>query len=417
CTKMFSLKDCDAIGFDMDHTLCRYVLPTQIELGHQAVAKWLVEVQKYPKNLIDPVIMHPDMIYSGGLLFDAKHGTLVKMDETGKVEKASFGTKLLTKSEIVDFYSSKMSCDHYQKILDGVLSDKGVYHLHDNNFDMTLTVLLSRIMELVGNKKYDVFGDFYKAIAHAWDAASFSGGNSMFFEEIKTYPEKYLLKCPEVLKTWLKALKNEGKVLFLLTSSHCDFAKHVMDYCFGSDWRDYFDIVVSKAKKPRFFNEEFPFKMVDPVNLCELDSEVINLHHKGWYSEGNSTLLFEHFKTWTKKDNPTVVYFGDSVKSDIVSAKAKCSWETVYIMDALRVETASLNPLSSNEQHLLLSDAFGPILSCSNGTNSFFRKLIETYGTIAVPSVEYVASLPIEFQYSRLGNGKGYYPKLPDKLI
>nr|XP_002127635.1 5'-nucleotidase domain-containing protein 1-like [Ciona intestinalis] len=420
---MFSLKECDAIGFDMDHTLCRYVLSTQIELGHQALAQYLVKEKKYPKRLADPVLDDPNLVYCGGLLFDGQHKALVKMDENGKVEKAAFGTEMISDSEISKLYSSDMYCSHYSKVLSGTLSEKGVYHLHDNNFDMTLTVLLSRMMEIAEKQnnetKLNVFADFYEGISHAWDAASFSGGNSMFFEELKSNPGKYLHKCPDVVKTWLKALKAEGKVLFLLTSSHCDFAKHVMDYCFEDDWRSYFDVVISKAKKPRFFNEQFPFKVVDPDHVCELATEALELELNGWYSEGSSHVLHEHLKKWSGKESAKVVYFGDSVKSDIVPAKQKCDWEAVYIMDALRAEKGALNPLSGHEKSLLFSEGFGPLLKSTNGTgtcNSFFCKLIEKYATIAMPSVEYMASLPIDFQYSRLGNGNGYYPGKPNNM-
>nr|XP_002127839.1 5'-nucleotidase domain-containing protein 1-like [Ciona intestinalis] len=417
---MISLKDCDAIGIDMDHTLCRYKLSEQIELGHQALAQYLIKEKKYPHSLADPVLDDPNLVYCGGLLFDEENMTYVKMDENGKVEKAAFGTKMLSESEISKMYPDNMKCSYFDDILSGKLSEKGSYHLHDNNFDLIRTVVHSRMMQTADSPtKKQVFDDLVAALAYIWDPKT-----SVIFENIKSNPEKYLHKCPNVVKSWLKALKKKEKVVFLLTSSRCDFVKHVMDYCLGNDWQSYFDVVISKAKKPGFFNEQLPFQLVDPNLVCVVDGKVSKLERNKWYSQGNSHLLHEHLKVWTGKESPKVVYFGDCVKSDIVPVKLHpnnptSDWNAVYVMDALRGIEGAVNPLSEDEKRLLFSESFGPVLKSTDGAGmckSFFCKLIEKYATIAVPSVEYVASRRIVYKYTRLGKGSGFYPDIPSNF-
>ena len=54
-----------------------------------------------------------------------------------------------------------------------------------------------------------------------------------FFSTIGIDPGKYVKKCPTDVMDWLKNLKNAGKMLFLITQSHVDYAKFLMEYAMG----------------------------------------------------------------------------------------------------------------------------------------------------------------------------------------
>ncbi|EPY74559.1 hypothetical protein CB1_001970013 [Camelus ferus] len=79
--------------------------------------------------------------------------------------------------------------------------------------------------------------------------------------------------------------------------------------------------------------------------LSENDEEqeaLPSLDKPGWYSQGNAVHLYELLKKMTGKPEPKnllsdlqVVYFGDSMHSDIFPARHYSNWETVLILEEL----------------------------------------------------------------------------------
>ncbi|TRY77648.1 hypothetical protein DNTS_005795 [Danionella cerebrum] len=51
-SEYFSLSECDVIGFDLDHTLCRYHLKETSRLIYESFARYLVEHKGYDKDLL-----------------------------------------------------------------------------------------------------------------------------------------------------------------------------------------------------------------------------------------------------------------------------------------------------------------------------------------------------------------------------
>ncbi|KAK2502816.1 hypothetical protein MC885_016411, partial [Smutsia gigantea] len=76
----------------------------------------------------------------------------------------------------------------------------------------------------------------------------------IYFPEVKREPGRYLHSCPESVKKWLRQLKNAGKILLLITSSHSDYCRLLCEYTLGNDFEDIFDIVITNALKPGFFS-------------------------------------------------------------------------------------------------------------------------------------------------------------------
>ena len=61
----------------------------------------------------------------------------------------------------------------------------------------------------------------------------FSEQTGYFFPEFKKHPEKYLQPCSDGVKQWLLELKQQGKLVFLMTSSAHDFATTVLNVVLG----------------------------------------------------------------------------------------------------------------------------------------------------------------------------------------
>lgn len=54
-----------------------------------------------------------------------------------------------------------------------------------------------------------------------------------YFPSVKRDPGRYLEPCSDALKAWLRTMKNSGKVLLLITSSHSDYCRLVCDHILG----------------------------------------------------------------------------------------------------------------------------------------------------------------------------------------
>ena len=433
--KMLSFNECDAVGFDMDHTLCRYDLLKLSEFTYKNMVKLSnernglsdVEVTKAFQDITE-------CIFSGTLLFDIQHGTFLKLDCNGKIVKASLHQQFLSNDEISKIYPGCIY-PHFPKLHNNIFTEPSTYSYLDDNFCLSSMAVLNYLImqqkvvldnpEKTYSSKYiyfKIFKNYVDGIYKLWDWPVFEKGTSPYFEELKKHPEYFLIKCSENLKSWLLDLRRSGKKVFLLTSSHCDYAQLVMNYCVGEDWRDYFDLIISKAKKPRFFKEQYPFIKVDPDKVCEVKTDDIELLEQGgWYSEGNCDVLMKSFQSWTGKPDPKVVYCGDSLKSDIIYSKLLYNWEAVFIMDSLRTFKETACAMSKEEEDLFFSSNWGPVLTCSSKdlTGTFYGQLISGYSSIAVPSVEDIAiksqSTNHYFPTFSSNDLNGYYPKLLTK--
>ncbi|KAB0348654.1 hypothetical protein FD754_013511, partial [Muntiacus muntjak] len=260
----------------------------------------------------------------------------------------------------------------------------------------------------------------------------------IYFPEIKRDPGKYLHTCPESVKKWLRQLKNAGKILMLITSSHSDYCRLLCEYILGNDFEDLFDIVITNALKPGFFSH-LPSQR--PFRTLENDEEreaLPSLDKPGWYSQGNAVHLYELLKKMTGKPEPKVVYFGDSMHSDIFPACHYSNWETVLILEELRGDKDRKPEESEPEEKKgkYEGSKAKPLNTSSKKWGSFFIdsvsglentedslvytwscKRISAYSTIAIPSIEAIAELPLDYKFTRFSSNNsktaGYYPNPP----
>ncbi|KAK9411509.1 5'-nucleotidase domain-containing protein 1 [Crotalus adamanteus] len=231
--------------------------------------------------------------------------------------------------------------------------------------------------------------------------------------------------------------------MLLITSSHSDYCRLLCEYTLGKDFEDLFDIIITNALKPGFFSQtpnQRPFRTLE--NDEEQEALPI-LDKPGWYSQGNSTHLYELLKKMTGKVEPKVVYFGDSMHSDIFSAHHYCNWETVLILEELGGDDAVVHTESRSEPLEKKGKYEGrqpkALRSVSKQWGSFFAdtisgkgkeeeilvntwscKSVHAYSTITIPSIEAIADLPLDYQFGRFSSNNsittGYYPK-PPKLL
>ncbi|XP_032877018.1 5'-nucleotidase domain-containing protein 1 [Amblyraja radiata] len=444
----FSLADCDVIGFDLDHTLCRYNVTATFALIYDSFAQYLVEQKGYDRELMTVTPDSWDFCFKG-LLLDMEDGNLLKLSEDGTVVRASHGTRILTAEEILETYGKKRKWKHF-KTINGVFARSGKYHFYDNYFDLPGALLCARVVDLLDQnrnvKKYEFWKDVIASIEYNYKASAFKEDSGIYFPSVKKDPGKYLLRCSESVKDWLRRLKNAGKVLLLITSSHSDYCRLLCEHILGEDFEEIFDIIITNALKPGFFTQipqQRPFRTL--VNDEEREP-LPSLEQPGWYSQGNWSHLNELLKKITGKAEPKVVYFGDSMRSDIFPAHSYNNCETVLVLEELEVEASQQvtmdrqdsEPLEKKGKYEGPRDKMWPVVSARWGSyfvdrvtglegegetqvHTWCSNNINTYSTIAIPSLQAIADLPLDHKFPRFCPGKprftGYYPRPPVPLV
>uniref|UniRef100_A0A8C8STR2 5'-nucleotidase domain-containing protein 1 n=1 Tax=Pelusios castaneus TaxID=367368 RepID=A0A8C8STR2_9SAUR len=441
----FSLAECAAIGFDLDHTLCRYRLPQTARLIYDSFARYLVTEKGYDKELLTVTPESWDFCCKG-LALDLEDGNFLKLSGNGTILRASHGTKSMTPEEILEIYGRR-EWKHF-KSFSGMVSRSAKYYFYDNYFDLPGALLCARIVDCLDKNgrqtKYDFWKDVIAAIQHNYKTTAFKENCGMYFPEVKNDPAKYLQSCPESVKKWLRLLKNAGKVLLLITSSHSDYCRLLCEHILGNDFAEFFDIVITNALKPGFFSQmpnQRPFRSLEND---EEQEALPSLDKPGWYSQGNATHLYELLKKMTGKPEPKIVYFGDSMHSDIFPASHYSNWETAFILEELSGDEVRMLAETESEplekkgkyegQHpkapYSISKQWGSffldsIPGLENGeeilTNTWSCKCIRTYSTIAIPSIEAITDLPLDYRFTRFSSNSseiaGYYPKPPKALL
>uniref|UniRef100_A0A8C6SLA0 5'-nucleotidase domain-containing protein 1 n=1 Tax=Neogobius melanostomus TaxID=47308 RepID=A0A8C6SLA0_9GOBI len=418
----FCLSDCDVIGFDLDHTLCRYHLKETSRLIYESFTRYLVEHKGYDKELLELTPATWDFCFKG-LVVDLEDGSLVKLAEDGTVLR---------------FVQT-----HFTK-----------YYFYDNYFDLPGALLCGRVFDAFHKQGKEVNSEFWKdmiaAIDHNYNTSAFKEDAGTYFPCVKRDPGRYLQPCSDAVKTWLRTMKSAGKVLLLITSSHSDYCRLICQHILGKDFEELFDIIITNALKPGFFSlvpHQRPFRNL--VNDEEESEGLPSLDKPGWYSQGNWPHLHELLKTMTGKPEPKVVYFGDSMRSDMFPASSFGKWETVMIVEEMEGEgVPKMKAAKSNQAPVEPLEKKGKFevsvkllsITASNQWGSYFvdvqrtaegdeevHKLtwcchcIHKYSTLAIPSVEHIADLPLDYKFPRFSPDKpctsGYYPRPPDSLL
>ena len=92
--KHLCLDDYDCIGFDLDHTLCRYNVGNLVPLVYDLLAEYLVKNKGYDKSIRNRKFSDDLHLMAKGLTLDCDRGNLLRLGCDGVVLTASHGKKL-----------------------------------------------------------------------------------------------------------------------------------------------------------------------------------------------------------------------------------------------------------------------------------------------------------------------------------
>lgn len=402
----FRFTDYDCIGFDLDNTICRYKVGPMIQLEYDILAKFLAEEKNYSKkHLYKPIEDNIDFIMKG-LILDVENGNVLHLGENGKILRGSHGTIELSKQELSNYYGPDCRwhvTDIFAKdplhTWNGPISEKMRTLL--DYFDMPAGLIFARAVDGIDEEKgkqrcYNIWPDILEGLQVMFNRDHFQLNKGGYFPSIKENPSNYIHKCSDSVTEWLMSL-HENRILFLITGSNVDFASHTAENSMGAQWRDFFDIVIFFAKKPGFFTQDRPFLVLEgfqelgPVNVDKLEK-------RGMYTHGNWNGLYQFLKKYSSKEEPKILYVGDNLVQDVYTPAVHTPCDTVAICEELEAEGVGGHEKQHTDEKYLVSSTWGSYFYHGQ-EQTIWKSIITNHAKLCIPSLEYVASKPIDYEY------------------
>ena len=161
------IDDYDCIGFDLDHTLCRYNVGPMIRLEYDLLANFLVTKKGYDPAIRERSFDEDRDFVCKGLTLDCERGNLLRLSSDGFILCASHGSKKLSDAEIEKTYGRCRKkhpgleyTQHLREFGPRKMVDFGaLLHSFMDYFDIAAPLLCARIVDVldqVSTLKYTV---------------------------------------------------------------------------------------------------------------------------------------------------------------------------------------------------------------------------------------------------------------------
>ncbi len=334
----------DMIGFDMDYTLAIYHQEEMDRLSIEATVDKLV-ARGYPESL--RTMKYRIDFPVRGLLVDKKYGHVLKMDRYKYVKKAFHGLKPLdveTRRKLYHAVQIKPATSRY--------------HWVDTLYALSEVAVYSAAIEELERVGTEV--DYEKLFTDVRECIDISHQDGSILDKVIGDLPRYVMR-DERLGATLHKLRSSGKRLFLLTNSRAEYTKKMMSYLldglepeYGS-WRNYFDIVITASKKPRFFDTPNPFEEV----LDDGTSIPATVLERGCIYAGGNLMEFERI---TGVSGDRVLYVGDHIFGDVLRAKKETAWRTAMIIQEMGPELEAVGRTGDEHERLdMLADLRGTL--------------------------------------------------------
>jgi len=159
-------------------------------------------------------------------------------------------------------------------------------------------------------------------------------GFAYFFKGLLEDLDRMIPKQQKI-KQILQSLRKRGKILFLASNSVDEYVAVLMEHCFGKDWLELFDLVISSARKPAFFSKDNPFFEVDLNAVYRRGQEISELKPHQVYIRGNAKILEENIMRLNGNKPGRILFFGDNYSTDALAAETIDHWDAVCVMEEL----------------------------------------------------------------------------------
>ncbi len=323
--RTLNLKKIKLVGFDMDYTLVPYHTRKFEELTHRLAKEQLIR-WGYPEDIrVLDFDFHRAIV---GLVIDKRYGNLLQLNRYNKVKLSYHGLNEISFSRQNELYSN-VAVD---------LSDKD-YQSLDTSFAISYGVLFSQLVQMKDDGAQ--LPDYHRIDADIMQAIDQIHRDGSLKEILRSNFADYVIDDPETAPM-LERLKQYGKKLMIITNSDYEYTRALLDYALTphlmehDSWLDLFDLIITLAQKPRFFEQGSNFLKVDPET--GLMSNWIGPINSGIFQGGCYTGIQEGFGFQGKE----ILYIGDHIYGDVVSIKKRCSWRTALVLGDLEEEMQGL---------------------------------------------------------------------------
>lgn len=332
--RMLNLKRVKVIGFDMDYTLVGYNTRELEKTTHRLVIGILVNNLKYPEEIKK---LRFDFLRSiVGLVIDKQKGNLIQLSRYGKVKTSYHG---LTE---IDY--KKQNLIYQEMAIDIKTSD---FISLDTSFSISFGVLYSQLVQL---KDDGLQLPYYYQIADDIKAALDTvHQNDSLKSIIRKNFARYIKLDPDVALL-LERYLDYDKKLMIITNSDYTYTNDLLNFAINpylkkhKKWQDVFDIVITLASKPGFFQYQQNFLLVDEktgLMKNHFGSVSKGVFQGGWFKKLQQDL---------KVQGSEILYLGDHIFGDVVSIKKSCNWRTALVLGDLEEEMKNIRE-SKDVQH------------------------------------------------------------------
>ncbi|MCF7944332.1 MAG: HAD-IG family 5'-nucleotidase [Spirochaetia bacterium] len=334
--RSLNLKKIKLIGFDMDYTLVPYETEAFEELTYTLAKERLIEVLSYPKELNQYSFDFNRAIV--GLVIDKRNGYLLQLSRYNKVKISYYGLERVPYREQNRVYQN-MAIE---------LRDPDFQSL-DTAFAISYGVLFSQAVEL--KKQGYSLPSYQEMEKDIHDAIDMVHRDGSLKSEIKKNFKKYVILDPRTAQV-LERYKDYGKKLMIITNSDFSYTQALLNYAIDpflkkhKSWKDVFDIVITFADKPKFFEHPARFLKIDPTTglMSNHEGSVTS----GIYQGGNSKKLQHDMQL----QGSEILYIGDHIYGDVVSIKKLCNWRTALVLGDLEREMDGIRRSQNVQQEI-----------------------------------------------------------------
>lgn len=324
--RILNLKKIKAIGFDMDYTLVRYKTEEFERFTHEKTLEKLISNKGYPTEISKLPFEFNRVIQ--GLVIDKKRGHLLKVSRFGKVKHAVFGEEALPYKEQDRIYRNR--------VID--LNDDNIQSL-DTSFSISNGIIFGQLIEL--KKKGMDLPDYETLAQDIRDAIDLCHADGTLKNVVREDVARFIVQDPEIVQV-LERLKDYGKKLLVITNSDWSYCKLLLDYAINpflqehKDWSELFDLTITFASKPRFFNGRQAFLSIDPNT--GLMSNTFGKIERGVFQGGWAGKLQNDLGL----EGDEILYLGDHIYGDVVSIKKTFNWRTALVLEPLEEEVQAV---------------------------------------------------------------------------
>ena len=322
--RTLNMRQIQAVGFDMDHTLVQYNIHNFEKATHELLMQKLIAEKKYPK-IIKQCSFNMNQVMRG-LVVDTQKGNILKVSRYRSVRTIYHGETIIEYKSRRDIYPNDYI--HF-----GI--DRSEFSFIESHYSIAATLAYMQIVELKKNHEdLPVFQQIFLDIDQMMTEIH---NQNLIKKQVLNDPKKFLIVNPDIAPA-LENLIQHGKKLFLLTNSDIQYCSFLMNYTIApflqscSSWTDIFEFVITSADKPCFFHEQREFEKMDKENFSKIKKTFIP--DPGVYQFGYAGGLTQALKL---KEHE-ILYIGDQVYTDVVLLKQKCGWRTALVIEELSKE-------------------------------------------------------------------------------